>query len=81
MNTDIVHVRNTKTGKVGTVTRAIFDHPVFNKDVLVEVEAGAKPVAEGLNRSQTATEYRASHPKPTPDTVDSTDVDDDPEDK
>lgn len=77
MNTDTLHVRNTITGKVGTVRRSIFENKVFNDDVLVEVDRGAKPVAEGLHRPQSATDYLASRtPTSTPDPVD-TDSDED----
>lgn len=56
---EYIHVFNTKTGKVGTTTRFLYEHPFFNPDgLLVEVEPGTKPYVDGM--------YTSRYEVPTP---------------
>lgn len=50
--TDIVHVRNIHTGQVGTIRRRLFEHPYFNRGILIEVDADAKPYVPALYSSK-----------------------------
>lgn len=64
MNSDLATALNTVTGRVGSHTRRIINHPVFGKS-LTEVEAGTKPRVSSLHKSQTVEEYKETHPTPT----------------
>lgn len=70
MATDLVHVLNTKTGRVGTERRSIFEHKTLNPGVLVEVDANSKPYHPELFKPRDAESFTDEKPKrvkaPTP---------------
>lgn len=49
---DTVRVLNQATGKVGVISRRLFDSPVFNPGILVEVPLEQKPYAPGMFKSR-----------------------------
>lgn len=61
---DMIHVRNTVNGKVGTVRRSLFEHPVFNPkgQVLKEIEPGGKPYISETYKPKTVEEFDLVHP-------------------
>lgn len=65
MSNDTVNVRNTKRGTVGTVRRRIFESPVLNQGVLVEVDANAKPYVPELYRPRDAQTFLAEQASKT----------------
>lgn len=53
MNTsDTITALNQATGRVGPISRAIFEHPVLNPGTLVEVEPGTKSYLPEMFRSR-----------------------------
>lgn len=52
MATEMVRVLNTHNGQTGTVPRAIYEHPAFNK-YLVEVNPSMKEYVPELFKPQT----------------------------
>lgn len=69
MATKFVTVINVKTGKVNTIPRRIYEHPVFNQGQLVEVVPDTKPYVAELYKPTTAEEFVENHPEKIP-TVD-----------
>lgn len=61
MSNETVRVLNTQTGKVGTVPRRIFEHPVLSGGSLVEVEHDQKPYVSELYRPRTVEEWESEH--------------------
>lgn len=51
MNT--VRVFNVETGQLGSISRTLFEHPVFNPGILIEAEPGQKPYVPELYRPKT----------------------------
>ena len=49
---DTVNAMNTLTGKVGKVSRRIFEHPVFNPGTLIEIKPGVKRNPPKRSRSR-----------------------------
>ena len=80
---DLVHVRNTKTGRVGDVRRVVFESKVLNPDVLVEVDRDAKPYIPELYRPRDASSFLAEQARrrETPDPVAESDTLDPKEDE
>lgn len=80
---DTLTVRNTNRGTVGPVRRRIFESPVLNPGILVEVEHDAKPYVPELYKPRTAEQYlaekttRITEPATDPATDDV--LDEDPE--
>lgn len=66
MTIDLVTVRNTQTGKVGTVKRRVFEnHRLMSPEVFIEVDPGSKPYVAELYKSRSVSEYVASRPVET----------------
>lgn len=49
---ELISVFNLDTGKVGTIRRDWFEHPVINPGILVEAEPGQKSYAPELYKSR-----------------------------
>lgn len=49
---NLVRVRNIHTGKIGRVSRAVFENPRLNPGILVEVDDTAKPYLTGFYTSK-----------------------------
>ena len=49
---NFVEVLNLKTGQRGKIRRSLFEHPIFNPGILVEVDPAQKPYVEELYKSK-----------------------------
>lgn len=49
---NLVRVRNIHTGKIGRVSRAVYENPRLNPGILVEVDDTAKPYLTGFYTSK-----------------------------
>lgn len=63
---DTVRVLNLETGKIGHISRRLFEHPVFNPGTLVEADPEQKPYVQGMFKS------RLTEPAIDPATVEPT---------
>lgn len=52
MSNEMVNVLNLETGKTGRIRRRLFDNPVFNNGILVEVDEGQKSYIPELYKSK-----------------------------
>lgn len=52
MKNELVNVLNLETGERGLIRRRLFESPVFNPGVLVEVDADQKPYVSELYKSK-----------------------------
>lgn len=59
MNGEMVNVLNLETGERGRIRRRLFESPVFNNGILVEVDESQKPYVPEL--------YKSKLPDETPD--------------
>lgn len=82
MSTETVRVINTQTGRVGSVPRRVFEHPVLSGGSLAEVTHDTKPYSPVLYRGRTPEEFSADHPERvvTSEVYDDFETDYDPED-
>lgn len=67
--TETVEVLNQETGERGRISRRLFNHPYFNRGVLVEVDRSQKPYVPGMFKS------RLTEPAIDPATVEESEED------
>lgn len=71
MKNELVNVLNLETGERGLIRRRLFESPVFNPDILVEVDPEQKPYVSELYKSKVESDLE--------DTDDSAESDEDEE--
>lgn len=59
MSNEMVNVLNLETGRRGRIRRRLFDNPVFNNGILVEVDEDKKSYVPELYKSKVETEHDA----------------------